>query len=95
MLQMAVSQKMARRGGIGPASASRANRSEVSHFIRRITDGVIAENQGKARGAGDLRVALFPSKDSRVRIPSPAHTANSKTIRPPIGGRMACKSLTI
>ena len=67
----------------------------MSRFIRRINDGVIAENQRKTRPSGDLRVTLFPSKDSRVRIPSPAHTANSKTIRPPIGGRMACKSLTI
>ena len=78
MLQMAVSQKMARRGGIGPASASRANRSEVSRFIRRVTDGVIAENQGKARSAGDLRVVLFPSKHSRVRIPSPALEADTQ-----------------
>ena len=44
--------------------------------------------------AGDLRVALFPSKHSRVRIPSPALTAKDKTLRPPIGGRRACKSLT-
>jgi len=26
------------------------------------------ENQGKNKAAGDLRVALFPSKDSLVRI---------------------------
>jgi len=44
----------------------------MSHFIRRNIDGVIAENQGEARGAGELRVVLFASKHSRVRIPSPA-----------------------
>ena len=64
-----------------------ASRSEVSHLIRRITDGVIAENQGKARGAGDLRVALFPSKHSRVRIPSPALDAEFKAVQPPTRGQ--------
>jgi len=53
-------------------TARGTNRSVLSLFIRRIADGVIAENQGKARGAGELRVTLFPSKHSRVRIPSPA-----------------------
>jgi hypothetical protein len=48
-----------------------AKRSGVSRFIRRITDGVVAENQGKATGAGDVRVTLFPSKYSRVRPPGP------------------------
>jgi len=45
-----------------PTRACRATRAEVSHFIRRISDGVIAENHGKAREAGELRVTLFPSK---------------------------------
>jgi len=76
-------------GRIGPASARRANRSETSRFIRRIANGVIAENQGKTRNAGFLRVALFPSKHSRVRIPSPALTAKDKTLRSPMGGRRA------
>ena len=70
-------------GRIWPVGAWVAQRSESSHFIRRITDGVIAENQGKARGAGDLRVALFPSKHSRVRIPSPALTAQKWPALPP------------
>jgi hypothetical protein len=43
----------------------------MSRSIRRNIDGVIAENQGKARGAGELRVTLFPSKHSRVRPPGP------------------------
>ena len=72
-----------------------ATRAQLSHFIRRISDGVIAETQAKARGVGELRVALFPSKHSRVRppgpsgqgIPSPALTATNKRIRPPLGGR--------
>jgi hypothetical protein len=76
-------------------NARRPTHIEASHFIRQVTDGVIAENQGKARGAGDLRVALFPSKDSRVRIPSPALKAKNKRIRPLIGGRMAQKALTL
>jgi len=83
VLRTAVNQQKARRGGIGPANASRANRSEVSLFIRRITDGIIARIQGKARGAGELRVALFPSKHSRVRIPSPALEAEYRAVRPP------------
>ena len=58
-------------GRIGTASACQTTRSESSRFIRRIIDGVIAENQGKARHPGDLRVALFPSKYSRVRPPGP------------------------
>ena len=41
-------------------SARCANRSELSHVIRRIDHGVIAENREKARGTGDLRVVLFP-----------------------------------
>jgi hypothetical protein len=62
--------KGATRGQLGQqAHVCRAKRSEESHFIRRISDGVIAENQGKARSAGDLSVALFPSKHSRVRPP--------------------------
>ena len=73
---------------VQPLFSCPANRSEVSRFIRQFTDGVSAENQGKARGAGDLRVALFPSKHSRVRIPSPAQTARNKDIRPPMGDRM-------
>jgi len=85
VLRTAVNQQKARRGGIGPANASRANRSEVSLFIRRITDGIIARIQGKARGAGELRVALFPSKHSRVRIPSPALEAEYRAARHPIG----------
>jgi len=56
---------------VGSESARCATRARLSHSIRRITDGVIAENQGKARWAGELRVALFPSKDSRVRPPGP------------------------
>jgi hypothetical protein len=76
------------------ASRTRHETSKGRRFIRRITDGAITENQAKARGAGDVRVALFPSKHSRVRIPSPALEANNKTIRPPMGGRMACRSLT-
>ena len=70
---------------IGPASARCAKRSDVSRFIRRNTDGVIVENQGKTRRAGDLRVTLFPSKYSRVRIPSPALTARNKADRLPTG----------
>ena len=61
----------------------RRTREMGSHFIRRNTDGVIAENQGKARPPGDLRVALFPSKHSRVRIPSPALEAECGPARPP------------
>jgi len=73
---------------VQPLFPCRIARAELSRFIRRVTHGVIAENQGKARGAGELRVALFPSKDPRVRIPSPALTARNKIIRPPMGGRM-------
>ena len=67
------------------AHACRANRVELRRFIRRIGDGVIAENQGKARLGGDLRVALFPSKHSRVRIPSPALEAEYRIAQPPTG----------
>jgi len=63
-------------------------RAGMSRFIRRITDGVIAENQGKARGAGELRVAPFPSKYSRVRPPRPRarksrHPLLKPNTRPP------------
>ena len=92
------------RGGFGrQAHACRANCSELCRSTRRVTDGAVAENQGKARHPGDLRVTLFPSKHSRVRppgpsgqgIPSPAHTASNRTIRPPIGGRMGCNALSL
>ena len=63
---------------VQPLFSCRVTRAESSHSIRRVTDGVIAGIQGQARGAGDLRVALFPSKHSRVRIPSPALTAKNK-----------------
>jgi len=76
---------------VQPLFSCRVTRAESSHFIRRITDGVIAENQGKARGTGELRVALFPSKHPRVRIPSPALTAKIKRNWPPIGGRLRLK----
>ena len=68
-------------------SARYAQRSEMSRFIRRISDGVIAENQGKARGAGELRAVLFPSKHSRVRIPSPALETFGRSIGLPFSGR--------
>ena len=60
-----------RIGGLALASESEGTRRQPSHFIRRNTDGVIARIQGKARGTGELRVALFPSKHSRVRPPGP------------------------
>jgi len=56
---------------VGCAHVGRKKRVEVRRSIRRNTDGVIAENQRETRHAGDLRVALFPSKDSRVRPPGP------------------------
>jgi len=95
VLQTAVNQQRARWGGKFSVSAHRATQAQVARFIRRNTDGVIAENYGKTRPPGDLRVALFPSKHSRVRIPSPALTARNKTSRPPIGGREASDSLSI
>ena len=78
MLQTAVNQQRARWGGKFSVSAHRATQAQVARFIRRNTDGVIAENYGKTRPPGDLRVALFPSKHSRVRIPSPALTAKKR-----------------
>jgi hypothetical protein len=70
-------------------------------LVRRFGDDAIARTQGKARGAGDLRIILYPSKHSRVRpppglslegrqaagqgIPSPALTAKNKPSRTQIG----------
>ena len=59
MPHTAVNQETHEAERIGPASACRANRSELSRLIRRVTDGVTAENQGNARHPGDLRVDLF------------------------------------
>ena len=65
-------------------------------LFRRFTDSEIAENHSKARDTGNLRVALFASKDPRVHppsglslqgrqaanlgIPSPVLTAKEKAI---------------
>ena len=73
--------------GVRPASACRANRTELRRFIRRVTHGVIAENQRKTRRPGDLRVVPFPSKHSRVRIPSPALETFGRSIGLPFSGR--------
>jgi len=69
---------VAKLSSFDPLKASLAGR-----FIRRNIDGVIVENQGKTRRAGDLRVTLFPSKYSRVRIPSPALEADYIAARSP------------
>ncbi len=66
-----------------PPTAQQKSRARRVALFRRIGAHVIAENQGKARHAGELRVALFPSKHSRVRIPSPALIAEHKYCRPP------------
>jgi len=56
---------------VQPLFSCRVARAGSSHIVRRIVDGVSVRIQGKARGAGKLRVALFPSKHSRVRLPRP------------------------